>query len=486
METQHEWPEEHPVVPSALTRDTAGPRATRVFAFVDTNVLLHYRFFRDVDWAEELGADEATLVFAPVVVEELDEKKWAGTRRAQVRARKVLKALKGLGLSATATKIRQGVEILALDEEPTDALFDRHRLQPRISDDRLLASVLGFAATRTGDATIKVLTADMGLSLKAATRQIAVASPDDRLRSDDEPDEAERELKNARRELAALRAAAPNLKLTFAGGDVLEYQVRRFGEFGTEQLNHLLKAWRSKHPHVSGTPDSIAMPGGSQVSLAGLSGLPGFLSKKDAARHNAAIDRVSREYEAFLRRWPACVNALTCCIEFRFVLENSGTAPADDVDVLVSAQANGRWLEELPELPKPPTMPKPRHPLHISSLVQSRPWDLGPLGPLRLRDDPIQGPITVEDEPRIVRYTVKRVKHHVPCDLAPVFFQFDSAEEVGSITVGYRLVAANVQEPKSNDLHVKLAVANVAEPPSPEAVFSSGEDDGDVAGESGS
>ena len=283
------------MVRSALTRDTVEPRAPRVFAFVDTNVLLHYRFFRDVDWAEELGADEATLVFAPVVVEELDEQKWAGTRRARARAKKVLRTLKGLGLSATPGRMRPGVQIFALDEEPSDTLFVHHRLQPRISDDRLLASVLAFAASQTSDAVIKVLTADMGLSLKGATRQIAVVSPDERLRRDDEPDDTERELKTARRELAVLRAAAPKPKLTLAGEEVLECQVRRFGDFGTETLGHLLEVWRSKHPYVAAIPDSIArFLEESRIPLVGLTGLPGFWSKQDAARHNAEIDRVSQ------------------------------------------------------------------------------------------------------------------------------------------------------------------------------------------------
>ena len=88
---------EHPVIHSALTRETVRPDGMRVFAFVDTNVLLHYRFFRDVDWAEELGADEATLVFAPVVVEELDEQKWAGTRRARARAKEGTQGSEGSG-----------------------------------------------------------------------------------------------------------------------------------------------------------------------------------------------------------------------------------------------------------------------------------------------------------------------------------------------------------------------------------------------------
>ena len=143
------------------------------------------RFFRDVNWATELRAEEATLVFAPVVVEELDKRKWAGARRDRARAKKVLKALKDLGLSATPVAMRPGVEIMALDEEPADALFARHRLQPRVSDDRLLASVLAFKEAQSGSAAILVLTADTGLSIKAPTRQIAVVAPDERLQEDD-------------------------------------------------------------------------------------------------------------------------------------------------------------------------------------------------------------------------------------------------------------------------------------------------------------
>ena len=178
----------------------------RLFAFIDTNVLLHYQFFRDVNWPKELCSEEVTLVFSPVVVEELDNRKWVGSRRDRERAKKVLKALKDLGLSTTPVEMRSGVKVVALDEEPTDALFVRHRLQPRVSDDRLLASVLGFREARDSGAAIKLITADTGLSVKAPTRQIAVLVPDERLELDDEPDRAERDLESARRELAALRA----------------------------------------------------------------------------------------------------------------------------------------------------------------------------------------------------------------------------------------------------------------------------------------
>ena len=452
----------------------------RLFAFIDTNVLLHYRFFREVNWPKELRADRVTLVLAPVVVEELDNRKWAGTRRDRERARKVLKALKELPLSTTPVELRSGVEVVALDEEPTDALFARHRLQSRVSDDRLLASVLAFREAQGPAVNIRLLTADTGLSVKAPTRQVAVVTPDERLELDDEPDETERDLHNARRELAALRAVAPNLKLTIAGKNRMTGEVRRFTEFSATKLGRLLETWRSEHPHVEAPPDSVAIAGGGRISLAELAGFPGFLSRKDAREHNATIDRVYGDYKTFLRRWPSRLNALTRCLDFQFVLENVGTAPADDVDLLISTEANGRWLEESPELPPTPTVPKPRSPLDVTPPHDfMRHYGGFDPGSLRRWDDPIDGPNILEDEPRSVRYTVKRVKHHMPCDLPVVYFQFDSDGDVRSFTMRYVLVAANIRERQTDDLHVKLSVSGAMEPPSPEELFQSSDEEVD-------
>ena len=142
----------------------------RVFAFIDTNAAALSILSRR-ELVKELSAEEATLVFAPVVVEELDKKKWGGARRDRIRAKKVLRALKSLGLSATPVAMRPGVKIMALDEEPADALFAHHRLQPRVSDDRLLASVLAFKEARGSGAAIVVLTADIGLSVKGTDEE---------------------------------------------------------------------------------------------------------------------------------------------------------------------------------------------------------------------------------------------------------------------------------------------------------------------------
>jgi hypothetical protein len=68
-----------------------------------------------------------------------------------------------------------------------------------------------------------------------------------------------------------------------------------------------------------------------------------------------------------------------------------------------------------------------------------------------------------------VQYGVKRVMHHVACELPVVYFQFDSDDAVASLTVNVRLVAANIRKPKTDSLHVEVARAEpVAPPPPPE------------------
>ena len=78
----------------------------QLFTFIDTNVLLHYRFFDEVNWAAQVGADEVTLVFAPVVFDELDKKKWSGTHKQKKRADAVLKRIKALKPGSARFRIR--------------------------------------------------------------------------------------------------------------------------------------------------------------------------------------------------------------------------------------------------------------------------------------------------------------------------------------------------------------------------------------------
>lgn len=214
-------------------------------------MLLHYQFFDQVDWPAQLSVTSVTLVFAPIVLADLDRHKWSGSRREKARAKSVLKKVAALGLSVTPVNIRAGVSAIALDAEPADALFAQHRLHPQASDDRLLASLLGFHSECPGTRVL-ILSADSGLSVKARSRRIEIVAPSDSLQTPDEPDDIERELEKARRELTEIKGAAPDLTLTFGRGETHgNFTVRAVTAFDEKTLQGLLEAWRSKHPHIA-------------------------------------------------------------------------------------------------------------------------------------------------------------------------------------------------------------------------------------------
>ncbi len=433
-----------------------------VFVFIDTNVLLQYRLFDEVDWAKELGIPQLTLVFAPVVFDELDKFKWGGTRRQKDRARSVVKKLNALALSTTPVRVRDGVQAIALDTEPADAVFAQHRLERQSADDCLLASYCAFRDEHPGDRTL-ILSADSGLAPKAKSRRIELVAPAETLELPDEPDQVERELEKTRRELAEARNAAPDLSLTFGNGRTHgRFDVQFVKEIDYRTRENLLNAWRKKYPHTTST-ESILRVGGKDYSFGSLAGLPGFMSEKEAAEYNAGVDKVFERYREFVQSWHTTFNAYCRILPFVFVLENTGTAPETDIDLKVWTDAAGVWRSELPKLPRVPALRKPRNPYNFAARMPAFDAMANLRSPFVENED---GPnISGEGADQRVQYSVKRVMHHVSCELPAVYFQSNADDVVRSFTLNVRLVAANIRKPKTASLHVEVRLPEVIDPP---------------------
>lgn len=424
------------------------------YAFIDTNVLLHYTFFKDVDWAKEIGVPEVVLVFAPVVLAEIDRHQFAGSRREKKRAQAVVKALDELELGSAPVALRDGAWALTLAYEPDSETYARWQLNHEVQDDRLLAALLAFREGAGAGHRVLVLTADTGLRrAKAPARQVETFKPADRLRSPDEPDEVEKDLASTRRELAAIKSAMPDMTVTFGGEKLLEFPFAAILPMQYDMRTRLLKEWRERNPRIT-APGAIEIPGMGSFHTA----LAGFTepSPSEADAHNSEVEQAYKRFGKYLDSWRDWVAGNFRTVRLDLVLENSGTAPAEDVDLVVWTEAKGVFRAKRPKPPSQPSVPKWRSRF-------DRPFE--PLVRLPIMDSfrnfrdsaaEIEGPEIDEGDPTSAEFKVRRVKHLVPCQLPVVFFTFNGDEDVKSFTITFTLGAANMRERKTGSLHVKV------------------------------
>lgn len=48
----------------------------KTYCLIDTNTFLHYQLFCDINWFNELNAENITLIICTTVLRELDQKKF--------------------------------------------------------------------------------------------------------------------------------------------------------------------------------------------------------------------------------------------------------------------------------------------------------------------------------------------------------------------------------------------------------------------------
>src|SRR5260370_7971991 len=119
-----------------------------VYCFLDTNILLEFETFDDVEWPQALNAKQVCLVLAPVVISELDKHKTDyNNARRQKRARmllpKITKLTEGETIADALPQVRHNVTLLVLPNEPLIDWKPEH-LNPTVNDNTLIARILEF------------------------------------------------------------------------------------------------------------------------------------------------------------------------------------------------------------------------------------------------------------------------------------------------------------------------------------------------------
>jgi hypothetical protein len=140
-------------------------------AVLDTNILLQYEEPSKVPWRDVLGVDCVRLIVPLRVVEELDAKKYSGSKRLADRARTILPRLEALvGPDGSPGRVADDVTI----EVPVEP---RSRWRPADADEEILAFCAELPQLVSATATL--VTADTAMRLRAGAQGTPVVVPPD-------------------------------------------------------------------------------------------------------------------------------------------------------------------------------------------------------------------------------------------------------------------------------------------------------------------
>lgn len=427
--------------------------------FIDANTFLHYRSFTEVDWCEELGANRVILVVCLAVVRALDEKKLSGSNsKIRKRARKIISKLRELGNVKKQVEIRPNVGLLFAVREP-DIKWKVEGLSPDLPDDRIVATVLKESVDKDN---VVLLTADLGLQLKAESKGIRCHTLPDNLQLKPKRSPEEEELVKLREKLSRLENRLPVLSVKLVSED----GINSFGRFRLRKMPGLSSAnIDSRVAEISKKLQYFSTDKNKKGSLASLILSYVQPSQEEIDRYGKDVERYIEEMRNYLKKEWEYRDVRSRTIELRFALVNEGTGSAEEVDIFLYFR-DGFEICNASNLPKEPTPPdEPVPPRSVEEmLVDLRKIDFSYLPNLpripstivtpQFREDIPQGPRIKKIKSYEVAFSTPKLKHGFLIKFDPVYVIFPSIETGKSFNVNYSILAGNLPEKIEGEVHI--------------------------------
>lgn len=419
--------------------------------FPDTNVYLHCRRLNEIDWLELFNTDACHIVVPKVVIGELDKHKNSHPNSTiQKRARGIIQQLEQwFGVDNT---VRLGVTI-----EPylgSIAGYEQDNLDFTLNDDRLIAYMLSYVEANPSVETILVTT-DLGIKLTAGMFGISVVKLPDQYVLEPAASKEKKEKRELERRVQKLEAAQPNLSVAFVNqASCVTLSVKHHPMLTDEHVTGYLSQLQVDFP-FRGIPDDPAAR--LAMSAYGLT--------TDIDRYNKELKVFFQKCEAYFRECWEYRTRKTLQGVLNFCIFNTGTAPAEDMDIYLDIPRNNFILYDADNAPIEPERPRP--PREPSSFMDWIP-DCGDLTDYAS----LINHATLADEFELisieqsntegyeVRFHANRCKHGVPVQLPPLFVEFSDYDQAKGFLIKYTLHAANLPEPVQGQVNVKVTKAD--------------------------
>lgn len=409
------------------------------YLFLDTNIFLHFKYFSEIPWSEIVSSDDITIVIAPIVVDELDRKKNDQNSKISKKAKKIVSRLEDF-----IDKKSDLIKVILLDKKPSPSTFKTNNLQDTHGDDCLYASIIEFRINN-GDEKL-LFTNDIGVKIRAIPHKINCLKLSEEYRLEEEQDPLEIKLRDTQRELEEIKNKAPIVSLTFSNKESRLFFTPKVildkKKFIEEKLN-LIKI---KNAYLS------------QNRLTYIANDPfSRLSEKQILDYNLELDKFYSRYELYLEEKYQYDVYRSSCLPIYFEIKNSGTTPANDIDICLHFPDGFDLSENLkmhPEAPKPPYKPKSQFDFGLSAQ---------PLFPTLLNSNSTKTSSN-QFKPHLtklektnsydVEFKLPNLKHNKELPFSPIYACFENVNSMKNFHIDYSLIIANVSKKVEGKLHV--------------------------------
>jgi len=397
--------------------------------FLDTNILLHFKSVREVDWQQVVGAREVRLVLCSPVLDELDERKY--DPKTADRAKTVLGELEDIEKADGRLRDSVRLDMATDDEEPSGGNTDL----------AIIERVKEYAEKHTEE-RVAIASDDLNMRNRCKARGVECIRLDDEWRRPPN-DESSTKIRKLEQEVQRLRNMRPKLRLLAATGsdqsrDECVDIVLQHAAAG--DIQRMLEGVVREYPK-----------------------LPDYSTEH--ARYNTELDRFYTKYLTYLEKMAAYQEKLALMFELTLWGDNRGTCPAENVEInihlperfflIVDNEDVKRYLDSparrydpkmdsvfsLPAEPAPPEKPRRKSVMRVGDYVPNlgSPLDLDHMLASTLGNIHRSSEVTGND----MKLWARSIKHNKAELLATMTLVFKDWNSVSTFEAPYEILADN-------------------------------------------
>ncbi|MFZ0886826.1 MAG: PIN domain-containing protein [Candidatus Binataceae bacterium] len=407
------------------------------YTALDTNCFLHYQSLENIDWLTLLKASEVRLIIFPIVIRELDQKKYDASPLIRRRAQAAIAKLRAFRNLAGST-IREGVSLAFESKEPSID-FEANQLDRTHPDDRFVASALQMKLEK-GDLDLTIITNDFGLELKASGRFRVMGLPEKYLLPE-EKDPKDDELKKLRTEIDRLNKRFPEFAIEFekVGGHRLEVKLPAVDLPADADLKRQLDQTRREHPKRTASRVPWGLPEYTEAIISGF---------------NEKLDRFYEQTEKYLADARQYDLIEASKIRVQLVLRNTGKGPATDIDVEIPCAGEKLLVvteAKYPPRPEPPSPPDDGYPRGLYFV----PPNVVPLSEqlAKLKEPDVSSEVKPCAGGYSMNVRIRKLKHGKEQQLPP-FFILLAERNLPAVGLNCRITCNELSSPVEADLGI--------------------------------